>query len=70
MQKEVGMAMPKSTQTRVVEMITNTILISLAHRGKESGKMPIQFLFSAPGSWCSNQIAECGLHHHFCKGIM
>ena len=40
-------------------------LLSLARGGKESGEVPIQFLFRAPGSWRSNQIAERKLRHHF-----
>ena len=40
-------------------------LFSLARGGKESGEVPIQFLFRAPGSWRSNQIAERELRHHF-----
>ena len=38
---------------------------SLARGGKESGEVPIQFLFRAPESWRSNQIAERELRHHF-----
>ena len=40
-------------------------LFSLARGGKESGEVPIQYLFRAPGSWRSNQIAERELRHHF-----
>ena len=42
-------------------------LFSLARvrGGKESGEVSIQYLFRAPGSWRSNQIAERELRHHF-----
>ena len=60
LQKEVGMAMPKSTQTRVVDKITNTTGIPTSHIYAQFRDQPSQCpCGAAEYMWCRDACCIC-----------